>query len=752
MINNIYGHFNRFTVDFTKKYIEIKNKMPELPQTKKYNQLYEILKQLEPINIQDKIELDYILAKFAFILYDVEYFQNKKNFESFKETKEKINIGEIIWYLTFIIYSGNNDEINELHKCIQENLISYGDQLQQIEFLYPHFSILMNQHKFDQVYEEFLLNRLKIQNLNEEFVFTKSIIYSLIIQILPYIEKKDQKDSIISEINGIIDKEKDPLTYCYVTRHILRMDFLNPSKTERNRKKLIQIQNTYSEIGTDLMQMKINEDLGILEYYNGNYFSSVSYHRKAIEIAEKLNNLSDHAYISFLLAASLDESGNYQEAERFYLSALKDNREQNNEIQMINIFDSLGYLYVETGSFHKAEENYNLSLKFAEKYQVNSLIAGSNLNLANLKLLQGKLSKVSELLAISKRFVEDTIEDNHSLSIISAQAKLAYMRGNYNEALSVINEGKIKLKQSFPVDQIANFYFHEAEVRLGIGQVSNAKSAIRSIYKKKDRMESLKTFCSINQILGRIYCIENSPLKAKQILEEAYHKLLTKGSFGHHFQSIIIDLIELSVIEKNSEEYVFWMDILYNQLNSHNIEILDIIKVKLDFLRYLKSFSENELDIRDLEDFEVFLEGKYLLNLKYKVNLLKIRYLVDHNSTDDALEILKQLEEMVNLNPNLIFQIEIQFIQGLILSRDFDFDKAIEKMSSLTNLLQTYNLKKYIDRQQEIISLINKHRDLFTEIYDFSEKTDTQNKQKENLKVPLNVIHQYLDESIKILS
>ncbi|UYP44854.1 hypothetical protein NEF87_001139 [Candidatus Lokiarchaeum ossiferum] len=753
MLTDFDGHKIRFSNELKKK-IELKYKdIVNHDITHQYREKFNILSDLTLQNKRDETEIAYLKAKYAYILYEMQYFESNPHFKNRKVIFQNDNIGELIWYLTYLCSRKITPEVDEIHDYLKEKLEHSTDNLLNLEFLYPHFLILSDQRKFSHVFDEFLNIKSEILLLSEEFRLTKALLYSCAINIIPYIEKESEIiDEIFVEIEKVINFQKDLFGYCEIQRYLISTELLSPEKEETNRNQLKKLLSYYFGIGTKLIQMKVTMNLGLLDYYNENYISSVKYQQQALQLAKDLKSIKFQSYISYLTGLSLVKLGNYLEAKQHFLSALEGNRLQANEIQIINIFEALGNLSEDIGQFDKAEEFYNSEIELAKKHNVLSSIAAGNLNLAILKLSQGNLLEVLNLLQEANHYAQDTSMDNFILSIISYQAKLSFMQGNYQKSLTLLEKGKEKLNQNSSPDELANFYLHEAEIRLGIGQVNISKKILLSVYNKQVRGESLSTFSEINEILGSIHFFENKTDEAKKILIETYEKLAEKGSFGGIFQSVLVHLLEFCMINKDEKEYNNWKDIMMSHLGTHKISLLYGNQIKLIFLELMHKYNSNSLDLTALNDFETTLKEKQFLNLKYKVNLLKIRFLVDSDQIKQALGVIQQLECSIADNPNLIFEIEIKLIQGLILSRDFDFEQAREKISSLTSLLQKYNLKRYIDRQQEITDLIQKHCELFSDIYDFSEQKDTQNRQKENLKVPLNVIHQYLDESIKILS
>lgn len=718
-----------------------------------YQKNFDALSKITPQNKHDKIELAYLMAKYAYILYDMKYFNSNPLFTDKNNVLKNENIGELIWYLTFLCSNGNTQDVLEIHEYLEEQVSTSGDKLLKLEFLYPHFLILSNQRKFTQVFNEFLEKRSEILQLSEDYIFTKSVLYSCAINVVPYIEKDMKEvDKIFAEIDSVIDFQKDPFSYCEIQRYLIRTEFLKLENAEKNRIQLQKLLSSYSKIGTKLMQLRITLNLGLLEYYNENYVSSVNYQKNALQLANDINSSMYRAYISFLTGIALAKLGDYKDAELKYLVALEENRKQMNEIQMINILDALGNLSGDIGQFKKAEDFYLYGIELAEKHEVKSYIASIKLNLAILKLSQGDLTEVAQLLKEANDCAENTSQDNFILSITSYRAKLAYMQGNYKKAIQLLDQGKKYLTQSSSTEELANFYLHEAEIRLGIGQVNISKEILLSTYNKQVRGESLSTYCEINVILGMIHLLENKAQDAKRILIETYEKLVRKGSFGKIFQSVLIHLLEFCMITNDEEEYYNWKEELFKLLDLNKIPLLNSNEIKLKFLELLRNYNTKALNLQDLDDFEEVLNEKQFINLKYKVNLLRIRFLIDSNQIDLALDVIQQLECSVSSNPNLIFEIEIKYIQGLILSRDFNFDDAIESVKSISNILKEYELKLYIQKQEETLKIINEHAKIFAEIYELPAQVSKDEKQKEKLQLPLEIIHEYIDKSITLLS
>jgi hypothetical protein len=160
----------------------------------------------------------------------------------------------------------------------------------------------------------------------------------------------------------------------------------------------------------------------------------------------------------------------------------------------------------------------------------------------------------------------------------------------------------------------------------------------------------------------------------------------------------------------------------------------------------------HHLDYEQLESFEQLLSKKKFVNLKYKTSLLKIRYLVDMDNIDKALAVLTKLENNPSLKHNLIFQMEIMFLESLIFSRDFEFQTAKIKLNNLTEILDEYNLEYYRKRQQEVLQMINEHSTIYHQIYEFADEKTKETTQTQQAQISLDVVHEYLEQAMKIIT
>jgi len=124
---------------------------------------------------------------------------------------------------------------------------------------------------------------------------------------------------------------------------------------------------TATNYGKPLLIAKANNLLGVLNFRSGKLEKAFSYHTKALELREQLNDKEGIAFSRQNLGNVLSDLNKKQEAETSYLKALQLFNELGNLKQKAITLNNLGILKFETKQFDVAKKYFTQSLEIAEK-------------------------------------------------------------------------------------------------------------------------------------------------------------------------------------------------------------------------------------------------------------------------------------------------------------------------------------------------------------------------------------------------
>ena len=143
----------------------------------------------------------------------------------------------------------------------------------------------------------------------------------------------------------------DSSLYCY--EQAIAMQELAKNKKE-----------AYDQDDYDFLQLTLLIGIGALHFYDGKFDLSLDHWLKALDNAEKMDELNLAGTICVNLAENYASMMNFKQAEVFFLKAEKFFREVNNAIDIARVCSRLSEIYIRQEDYQKAleyaEESYNI--------------------------------------------------------------------------------------------------------------------------------------------------------------------------------------------------------------------------------------------------------------------------------------------------------------------------------------------------------------------------------------------------------
>jgi tetratricopeptide (TPR) repeat protein len=221
-----------------------------------------------------------------------------------------------------------------------------------------------------------------------------------------------------------------------------------------------------------LEMSKNSENIGIPEIYrgigrvkwrNGDFKTAIDFFNKAIKEAEELEDFQLVSDALVDIGNIHSESGNHDEASKYYLNAL-DILEKNDYIfHMSRIYNNLGDLYLKQGSYDKASDYFQKCIESSEKTGNTRMLGYGLQNAGELKAREGKLDEAMEL---STRALEIFNKLDEKYMIALAYMTFGIVHRNHQEW----KEAEDNFLRSISILRDINipFYLGDSYLELGI--------------------------------------------------------------------------------------------------------------------------------------------------------------------------------------------------------------------------------------------------------------------------------------------
>ena len=278
---------------------------------------------------------------------------------------------------------------------------------------------------------------------------------------------------------------------------------------------------------------KANTLLGILCFRTGKLKKALEYHKKSLEIREKINDKSGIASCKINIANVFSDLNKKKEAEEYYLQALQLFNEMGNLKEKANALNNIGILKFEA-------EQYEL----AKKYFLQSLTIGEKLNDYELKAFC--YNNIGTVLEIEKNFLE--------------------AKAYYEDALEL---RELMDKQIDMVDSYENI----ASVAFELNDIKQAKTLLVKAKNISEQNNYVEGNLSIYNLFKDIY------LKEKKYDSAMYYQSL----YYQQKETILADLEEDMVSPNTNEDFIESKQLVDN-LREENYTLKYLIGVLIVFL------------------------------------------------------------------------------------------------------------------------------------------------------------------------
>ncbi len=242
------------------------------------------------------------------------------------------------------------------------------------------------------------------------------------------------------------------------------------------------------------------------------------YYKKALSLAEKIDNKEYMANALKNLGNVNYYSGNLSEAQRFYLKALELYKEINDYEGISRIYNNLGNL---ENDFSKGIEYISKALSYAYVSANEFMIPVLHYNLSIHYFEAGKIDEFFKEIEIADKFSKIKNESETRILIFQFLSQIYFYKGDFSEAIENIDNAiKISISMGNKHNEMA-YQLEKLKILAILGNSINEKDL-------ENISDSLRVFNEENfypmdgPLIGFLYLLSNNMDKALEFLENAY--------------------------------------------------------------------------------------------------------------------------------------------------------------------------------------------------------------------------------------
>ena len=389
------------------------------------------------------------------------------------------------------------------------------------------------------------------------------------------------------------------------------------------------------------------------EYKNSNADSALVYGRKALKVAESINDQQAIASAYNSIASSYEALSDYDNALQFHKKSLDIKTQIKDTKGIANTYNNLGIIYDTKGNYSKALENYFDALRiyeeYADEFQKVPMVY------VNIGIVYKKQKEYEKVLEYYQKALKIYQENNYTIGE-------AITMGNVGSVLINLKRYDESMQYSRNAETLYDSLGYTRYVPYMRVNIAIAKDSLK-LYSEasKDYLSSIEAFTKDNNLyelsnakvnLARNYISNGKYAEAKNQLNEALKIINKKG----YKEMEIKALKQLSQVGAATGDYKS----AFTYLNRYSIEkdsVFETEKTKTVFeletkyetqkkekeiLTQRADLAEKELDISKKNNYILGLAALAIVlgligYLFYNQQKLKNRQLKKENQLKDAL-------------------------------------------------------------------------------------------------------------------
>lgn len=410
------------------------------------------------------------------------------------------------------------------------------------------------------------------------------------------------------------------------------------------------------------------------ELRNSDPEHAISYGKKAIELANTINNKEALVKAYSFTGVAYRNTGNYPEAFDFYFKGLELAKKYNITEQQGYAYINLANLYLYQKNAAEALSNLKNALEIASKIQNQGMISYCYLNMGRAEILTGDINNAEKHFLKSLE-IRKAMDDKGKIAVAYKYLADVYAdKNDFSRALAFYNKSLNGIKRNNDLDLLADIYNKIAVLYLK--QKEYAKS-------KKNTVSSLR----VSKQIGSKLRIRN----AYQTFSEIYAALADYRNESHSLK-LVLRYNDSLFSQQLSEKILNIQYSMEQERKQHQIDVLNAQKESQNSFIIVLGIA--------------LLLGVFFLIISLRLNLLR-------RKTNKLLE--KQKENIMLKNEELNNQNEeIQTIADSLTDANLEISLQKEQVEkSHAQITSSINYAKRI--QSAILPDINSLNNIFPE-------------------------------------
>lgn len=361
-------------------------------------------------------------------------------------------------------------------------------------------------------------------------------------------------------------------------------------------------------------------------YYKlGNYEKALDNCKLSYKILEELRDWSSTSVLVHMANIYI-KLRRFPEAINTYLKCQKKFKQQEYERLFYEIYMSLGNICLKQSVLTKAEENFKLTLNYANETNDNEYILTIFNNIGNIYYENQIFSKALDYFEIALNLSEDLNDNNSKSKLYANKGKISELYGKYEDALD-----NLTLALEFNTDELqkADILTDVAKVYYEQGEYLEAEKRIKEAYKIDEVFGNIRGMSHRLNSFGMIYKAQ----KRYDLAIREYKKAL-------RIDQELKDLPAQSACLNNIGRLYHAKHKLIEALNNFkkSIKISEEINDRHGIARTLNNIALIQADLRKFSEAE-----KNFLSALHIIEEIGLTNSSTANKVRENLELLKEL-------------------------------------------------------------------------------------------------------------
>ena len=564
--------------------------------------------------------------------------------------------------------SNSTKTIEYLDKA--EKLLAHYEYFEgQLEIKRIKAMLLVDKNLLD---ESIHLCKEIIEECGENFNKVKGNTYRLLAYIYIYTNKVEESITLYEEsikLLETVDYSRGILVALNNIGSIYNDYYQDTEKALSYFSKVKELSEEYGILSSEILGL-IN--VAVVYHAKYDYMNAYDYFKLALEKAIKINLKNEVFFLYNILTMLCIDMNNYQEAFYYYKLAEKELEDSPNQgMDIVEFYDTSGYLYNTYGDFDKANKFLIETINFYKDGDIitkfNNII-DLNINKLRSKEVSSYDGNIEEIISTSNKI---KTHENKIYTLTHASIVLS-KRYDYKNAKTLMSEAEKYMSEQIHDEIQARYYYSKAMIKTGKDTLKLLLISLE--YAKKVMNEKL--IAHINIELGNVYFSEknyyyaaNYYIEACEILRKLIvqipdeYKLTYVNSYGlakpffriKYIKTILINKIE-TLIEFKSDFSVNSLEELQDLISKDETNTFMENKDFMDFItkQYMESTLGNVITERDImtnistnTTYDIQLITRYLAS-----QTLATRGLVIIEGQKQDLNVISSIDDNCNLPEN----------------------------------------------------------------------------------------------------